>query len=58
MPKTNINDILKPNTKLEARIITPKEAEKMIKECKKEQEDSIARKNVDWNELNKIYITI
>ena len=62
MPKTNINDILKPGweKRLKVRKINPnsRKVKRMLADCKREQENSLKRKEVDWSELDKFYITI
>jgi hypothetical protein len=58
--KLKRSDILKPGTRLKAKKIdlNDPEVQKRFKTMLEEQEKCLERKNVDWNKLDKTYITI
>lgn len=60
MPKTKLSDIFKrgENFKLKPVDFSDPKVRKMLADCKIEQAKCLKRKEVDWNELNKFYITI
>jgi len=58
--KIKVSDIIKPGTKLIARKLDPNDPEiqKAFDNLKEEQRKCLERKNINWNELDQIYITI
>ncbi len=60
MPKNSLNDIFKNGDKFKLKQIdfTDPKVRAEFAEVKKQQEDSLRRKDVDWVKLNQFYITI
>jgi hypothetical protein len=60
MPKTNIKDIFKKGAKFKVRKLDFDDPEviKMINVVKEEQKKILMRKEVDWEKMRKIVITI
>lgn len=58
--KLKPSDILKPGAKLKARIIDfdDPEVQKMLEAVLEEKRKCLARKNVNWGELDRLYVNI
>jgi hypothetical protein len=58
--KLKSSDILKPGAKLKARILdfNDPEVKRMLDAVMEEKRKCLARKNINWGDLDKIYINI
>ncbi len=58
--KLKRSDILKPGTRLKVKKIDPNdpEVQKRFETMLEEQRKCLARKNVDWGELDRLYVNI